>query len=161
MNYEPRKRLNSSHAQMSDSISSIMKRSFVCLREFDTIEDAVDILIRSKQSGAPVIDENRVVIGYLSEKECLKLVTGLRYHNGFPGYVSDHMNDEFKTMNVETNIFTAVTTFINYRYHAYPVVDNEGKIVGLLTRQLLLENVSNIKQTSWFDSDFQTVKRVT
>ena len=66
MNYEPRKRLNSSHAQMSDSISSIMKRSFVCLREFDTIEDAVDILIRSKQSGAPVIDEHRVVIGYLS-----------------------------------------------------------------------------------------------
>jgi len=45
------------------------------------IMDVIDIILSKRISGAPVLDENRKLIGMISEKDCLRIIIDRAYHN--------------------------------------------------------------------------------
>ena len=131
------------------TVDEIMVRSFTFFRESDSIESAVAKIVKEDLTGAPVLDENRRPVGFLSQKDCLKFATQLRYLNEEPGQVRDYMSHDHCCLTTRTKVFDAIQSFINKWFHTYPVVDEDGKVVGLLSRNQILRLVNKTTNTSW------------
>ena len=59
----------------------MMVRNLITLSpKMDALE-ALDVLLRQRISGAPVVDEDGHFAGVFSEKSCMKFVVGMAYEN--------------------------------------------------------------------------------
>ena len=153
MNYRPRRMLKKESNQLKAKVGEVMSTRFVSVEPKESIDVAIEQIIKSHQTGAPVLNEHKNPIGFLSQKDCLKLATQLRYFNGFPGIVEDYMTKDVSFLTESTSLFDAIQAFIKNWYHAYPVVNEKEQVVGLLTRKKVLEYVNAINQTHWFTSN--------
>jgi predicted transcriptional regulator len=110
---------------------------------------AIHQLIEFKISGAPVIDRLGNLIGFLSEKDCMKVALNSAYQGGAVGQVADFMHSGCQTIDVETSIIEAAEIFLNTTYKSLPVI-KENRLVGSMTRQNILralETTANIEST--------------
>lgn len=105
------------------------------LKNTTTIYEAMDFLIKKRISGAPIVDGNNKLVGILSEKDCLRLMSKGVEHR-LPAKqesVVNFMTKEVATISPGTDIFFAAGIFLNNFYRRLPVV-NDGKILGLVSR---------------------------
>lgn len=103
----------------------------------------VDQLLAAKATGAPVIDADKRVIGFISEQDCIKEILQGAFYCEEPPVVSTVMSTEVLSFAPDASIVEVAQIMINKRPKNYPVV-SDGKLVGLITRQdvlaALLEN---------------------
>ena len=121
---------------------------------------AIELLLKQRISGAPVVDDDGNLVGILSEKDCLRLVTAGAIHQVPEGTVSMYMSGEVNTIEPHVEIFAAAEVFLKHSYRRLPVVA-DGKMVGLISRRDVLEGSRRIWQTSpverpWTDSKYLT-----
>ena len=64
-------------------ISEIMDKTFVTLKADQDVYKAIDILLNKAITSAVVVDDYDRIVGILSEKDCLNLLTKGAYHNIF------------------------------------------------------------------------------
>ncbi|MFK8066994.1 MAG: CBS domain-containing protein [Gammaproteobacteria bacterium] len=98
---------------------------------------AIHILIEQRISGAPVIDDHGNLIGFLSEKDCMKVALNAGYHGESGGRVSEFMANEIKTIDVETPIIELAEFFLKSPFRRYPVVE-DNRLVGAISRRDVL-----------------------
>ena len=115
------------------------------------IRKVIDVIISNKISGAPVVDQNKQLVGIISEKDCLRVIVEDIYHNLPPnkGMVSNYMSRKVVTVNEDTYVTEAANLFLNSNFRRYPVVSN-NKMVGLVSRRDILRASKRIKKTSWY-----------
>ncbi|GAA5316796.1 MAG: CBS domain-containing protein [Candidatus Pelagadaptatus aseana] len=102
------------------------------------IKDVVETLLRDKIIGAPVVDENNQLIGYVSEQDCVKDLLNDAFYCEEPGNVADVMKTEVATVTPDTSIVEIAQSILEKKHKNYPVVEN-GKLVGLISRSLILK----------------------
>ncbi|MGB4971708.1 MAG: CBS domain-containing protein [Cyclobacteriaceae bacterium] len=115
-----------------------------------TIQDAIDIIIDKRISGAPVLDSTGKLVGMLSEKDCLKIIVDQAYHN-LPiesKKVSDYMTADVKTVPPDSDVVSAANQFLHSPIRRMPVVDN-GVLKGQISRRDILRAAKNFKATTW------------
>ncbi len=105
--------------------------------EMDAL-DAIHQLIRHELSGAPVIDHLGKVVGFLSEKDCMKVALNASYHRERGGRVSEFMTRTVHTLEAEATLTEAAELFLSMPYRCFPVV-NESKLIGQLSRRDILK----------------------
>lgn len=96
--------------------------------------DAIDRLLEHRLSGAPVVDGSGCLVGYLSEKDCLKVALNATYYEQPGGPVSQFMTRQVKTLDADSSLADAVELFVAEPYRSYPVIDGP-RLVGQLTRR--------------------------
>jgi CBS domain-containing protein len=114
------------------------------------IQDVIAKIIETKISGAPVVDDNRHMVGIISEKDCLRVIVDQAYHN-LPAEtrkVSDYMTAKVKTLSSKTNVVEAAIEFLNSTVRRFPILDN-GTLIGQVSRRDILRAAQNIKATTW------------
>ncbi len=112
------------------------------LREDQDILAATDFLIEAHVTGAPVVDADNRVVGILTEKDCLKLLTmGTSEADEPVGTVGDYMQRNVVTITPNMNIYYAAGLFLHHNFRRLPVVEN-GHLVGAITRFDILKAVS-------------------
>jgi predicted transcriptional regulator len=150
VNYTPK--LVKVESDLNNSISThvlkITNASYKTLTADMNVAEAIDIITKNKLTGAPVVNSSGHLEGYLSAKDCLKFNLDMKYYNESPGLVKNYMSKKLITLNQNDSILHIVELFINNHYQAYPVMDN-GRYVGMVTRQTILETVNKLKQTTW------------
>ena len=99
---------------------------------------AIHQLIEFKLSGAPVVDKRDNLVGFLSEKDCMKVALNSAYQGEAAGQVADFMYPECKTVDIESCITDVAQIFLDTAYKCLPVV-KENRIVGSITRQNILK----------------------
>ena len=114
-------------------VKDYMARHLVTLQPDDEIVRAILSLIEHKVSGVPVVDKNGMLVGILTEKDCLKVVVSSSYYSEYSGLVADFMSTEVEVMDAQDSIVAAAERFLKKRYHRYPVMDN-NRLVGLISR---------------------------
>ncbi|HCM76735.1 MAG TPA: inosine-5-monophosphate dehydrogenase [Cytophagales bacterium] len=115
-----------------------------------SIQEAIDIIIDKRISGAPVLDSTGKLVGMLSEKDCLKIIVDQAYHN-LPiesRKVSDYMTAEVKTVPPDSDVVSAANQFLHSPIRRMPVVDN-GVLKGQISRRDILRAAKNFKATTW------------
>lgn len=123
-----------------NDVDKYMTKQVPCLKpEMDLIL-AAKLLLREDTNGLPVIDSNGELVGFLSEKDCLKHAYESKYNALPPQQVKDFMSTKLQTLNSGSDIYTAIDLFINQNFQCYPVV-KRGKYLGILYRSNALKAV--------------------
>src|ERR1043165_9882898 len=97
------------------------------------ILEAVDFLLNDHVTGAPVLDPQGNVIGILTEKDCLRLLSTGMEADKPRGTVKDYMTTEVASVPSHMNVYFLAGMFLKANYRRLPVIDN-GKLVGAITR---------------------------
>ncbi|MDN5202953.1 CBS domain-containing protein [Fulvivirgaceae bacterium BMA10] len=151
MNFTPRKAERNEPTVMTfPSVQKYMARDEVTLSPELTIDEAIDIFLDKKVTGAPVLDDERRIIGMLTEKDCLKLIIDAAYSN-MPYQdrtVKMYMSPVVKTVSIESDILDVANEFLTTNFRKFPVV-NDGKLVGQVSRRDILKAIREIKKTTW------------
>jgi len=71
--------------------------------EMDVL-DALHELVKHRIAGAPVVDDHGVLIGMLSELDCLKIALNAGYYGDSGGPVSEYMTPDVETIDAEMSI---------------------------------------------------------
>lgn len=122
----------------SIKVADYLNHRPVTFKQDMRVESAVEKLLQSGQSGGPVIDEARQVIGFLSEQDCLKKMLEATYQNESHSVVSDVMTKEPLCVKREDSIVQMADLMICNKPKVYPVVDDEGRLLGVISRANVL-----------------------
>ncbi|UXI00281.1 CBS domain-containing protein [Photobacterium sp. TY1-4] len=107
-----------------------------------SLSQALDKLLVSKQIGGPVVDEQRKVVGFISEQDMIHKLLKVGYHCQDTHNVQDCMRSEVLTVTPEDSIIELAEVMTGQKPKIYPVVDN-GRLVGIITRRDVLTAISN------------------
>lgn len=114
-----------------------------------SINEAVAIMLDEKVIGVPVIDDNKKLIGYLSEQDCVKDMLNKAFHSEEPDTVASAMQTEVMSVAPDTTIVEIAQTIMTNRPKNYPVVDN-GKLVGIISRSDVLRALMEHEGDGYF-----------
>jgi CBS domain-containing protein len=114
-----------------------------------SIKEAVTMMLKEGVIGAPVIDEKRQLIGYLSEQDCVKDMLNDAFYSEEPGPVSSVMQTEVVSVTPETSIVEIAQIIMTNRPKNYPVV-TDGKLVGLISRSDVLRALLEHEEHGYF-----------
>jgi CBS-domain-containing membrane protein len=114
----------------------------------DTPFKAVAVLLASWNiSGAPVVDDDGQVLGVVSQGDLLEheaphglLKPGSRQAKRKAGaaFVADLMTGPAVTVRTDDDVAVAAKLLEQHHFHRLPVVDDAGKLVGVVSRSDLL-----------------------
>ena len=125
--------------------ANIMACSEATLSPDLNIYRASQQLLKSKLTGAPVVDDNGVLLGMLTERDCLKVVVGGAM-DGLPGgNVSDYMSAPAESIRPTARLYDIVHLFLTRAYRKLPVVDDEGRVIGQVSRRDTLKVLESIR----------------
>ncbi|MBO1254937.1 CBS domain-containing protein [Alteromonas sp. 5E99-2] len=114
-----------------------------------TVAEAVDLLLSRKQTGGPVVDYNNKVVGFLSEQDCIKHMIDSSYYREQICRVEDIMVRPVVSVKAYNSVLELAQTMIREKPKVYPVVDDDGYLVGAIDRSAVLAALNK-----HFDSGF-------
>ncbi|MFY9174287.1 MAG: CBS domain-containing protein [Peptococcia bacterium] len=153
---------------MISSAGEMMTTKVISVGPDDNIEKAVKILAEHNISGLPVVDENNKVVGIISSSDIVKFsgklhVVPLIASSGWVSPYTDvsAMNSyskghELLTSRKVRDIMTKKVTTVQEsasgeevariiskkKINRLPVTDNNGKLVGIITRSDLIDSLA-------------------
>lgn len=123
----------------SVKIKDHMNHRPVFFKGTETVVVAVERLLQSNSSGGAVVDDNKKVIGFLSEQDCLKAMLSSTYHSGEASQcVAELMNTEVLLVKPYDSVLAIAEDMLGSRPRVYPVVDDDGHLVGSVNRTDIL-----------------------
>lgn len=132
--------------QAAEKVSDVMARHPSSVRVGTDLTDAVDMLLKLKTTGLPVIDANDRVVGFLSEQDCLRSLIVSSYHcEGSPA-VEDVMHAEVLSVHPDQALVDVAELMVKHKPKIYPVVDQDNRLVGVLTRGQVLGVLKNSRR---------------
>ena len=112
-----------------DSLTAadIMARSEATLSPDSDSYEALARLLKSRLTGAPVVDDDGTLLGMLTERDCLKVLVGGAL-DGLPsGKVSDYMTTPAQSITPAATLFDIAHIFLTRSFRKLPVVDRDGR----------------------------------
>lgn len=98
---------------------------------------AIQLLLQYKISGAPVVDNDRTLLGVFSERCSMSVLLESAYNQMPTTEVFAFMDTDVRTISEETDLLSIAQIFQNTHYRRLPVLRN-GKLVGQISRRDLL-----------------------
>ncbi|WIA10512.1 hypothetical protein OEZ85_010701 [Tetradesmus obliquus] len=95
----------------------------------ERLEDLIPKL--NKASGLPVVDVNNRVIGVISRKDIIRV---RRAEGSLRDLVEEHMTSPAVTVGPKVSVRNAAKIMLKQKIRRLPVVDGNGKALGLLSR---------------------------
>ena len=127
----------------------IMARSEMTLSPETNIYSAMKSLLKHRLLGAAVVDAEGRLVGMLTEKDCLKILAGEAF-DGLPeGRVQDYMTRDVETVSPTASLYDIVQRFLGKAYRKLPVVDDQGRVIGQLSRRDALRAIESIRDNSY------------
>ncbi len=103
-----------------------------------TVAEAVERLLQSEQTGGPVIDSQGKIVGFLSEQDCLQRMVESSYYREQVCRVGDVMSQNVLTVKPYSSVLELAQTMVTSKPKVYPVVDDDGVLIGCITRSKVL-----------------------
>ena len=150
MNFKPK--FEDQKTKEYDTVEKYMVhvKDLITFQPNQSIVEVIDTILEKRISGAPVLDENRKLVGMISEKDCLRLIIDRAYHN-MPNQTSTverYMTTAIRTVPPNLDIVTAANEFLIAPVRRFPVVD-DGILLGQVSRRDILRAAREIQSTNW------------
>ncbi len=131
-------------------IADIMTKNVIVVQPTDTMEIVQDIFRKHNIHHIPVVEEGKAV-GILSYSDYLKLLHGFTLFKTHKSHeyndailrsllVKEVMTKPIATIRPDDTVELAAGFFRENLFHALPVVDEEGLLVGIVTTYDLLHH---------------------
>ena len=117
----------------------------VTLKDDATVADAKNLMAQHRIGGIPIVNDNFELVGILTNRD-------LRFETASDRPVSERMTTEnLVTAPIGTNLEQAKQILQGHKIEKLPVVDDQGKLVGLITYKdiLKVQNYPNACKDSY------------
>jgi len=119
-------------------VEEFMTKDVIFVKLDRTVAQVKEILRLKRISGVPVIDNENHVVGVISIEDIIKCL-----ENGtLNDKVSNQMSKNVICLTTTMTLQDAIKHFDRYRYGRFPVVDEQGKLVGIVTKNDILAAVA-------------------
>lgn len=99
----------------------------VTIKKGSTVENALDLMAEYKIGGIPVVDDNNTLVGIVTNRD-------LRFERNKDKLIDEVMTKEnLVTTQQNTDMETASQILQEHKIEKLPVVDKNGKLIGLIT----------------------------
>jgi CBS domain-containing protein len=115
-------------AAVNESVRSIMTQQITTLAHDSRISDAVDIIVRKKIGGLPIIDDDGVLNGIVTERDVLRVLGAERSTLT----VENVMSSSLRVTNPDCTIANVAQDMTQYRFRRLPVVSDDV-LYGIVT----------------------------
>ena len=90
--------------------------------------------LKTKQIGGPVVDQGHRLVGFLSESDILSKLLESTYYNQQTFTVDDLMRKDVLAVKPYDSIIELGQKMLQNKPKVYPVVDDEGSLLGTISR---------------------------
>jgi CBS domain-containing protein len=118
-------------------VADVMTRKTVTLSPHHGFAEAVSLMADRHFRHIVVVDTGGKIVGVISDRDILRTLA--RTTNWQTKDVSQIMTREPITVKRETPLVVAVAKIVSKRINCLPVLDDEGKVCGILTSTDLLK----------------------
>lgn len=140
-------------------VKQIMSKEVVYVDCADTVQEALNLMVENRVAALPVVDGNRRCVGMLSTSDMVDvardvnedilhldeltsltggwLVERLRQDLG-ESSIEELMTIGVETITPEVTIEQAARDMLRHHVHRLPVVDQEGRLVGIVSTMDIL-----------------------
>ena len=142
---------------MSKTVAEVMTTDLITVSPETSLQDAIQILAEKEISGLPVVDQQGQLVGVISETDLTWQATGVdtppyvmlldsiiylqnpakhnqEVHKALGQTVGDAMSDRPITVKSSQLVREAVRIMHEQKVRRLPVVDDQGKLVGMITQ---------------------------
>jgi len=109
------------------------------------IMDAIRLIIEHKISGLSVVDEDKNLIGVISEVDCLRAILDGSYYGEVGGSVSDYMTENVQSVSMDMTIIDIAKLILDNNRRRMPVVEN-GKLVSQFSIRSILNAILTMEE---------------
>lgn len=164
-------------------VREVMTQDVVTIGPEASLKDVAEILAERRISGLPVVDEERKVVGVVSEADILVKEQGPEpQHDGLIGWLlkggradedklaartaGEAMTSPPITIGAERQVSEAARLMVEHGIKRLPVVDSDGRLAGIVTRADLVKAFARpdteiereiregvVRQTLWIEDD--------
>lgn len=138
-------------------VGQVMTTQLVTLSPNDTMDKAQDIFRKRNIHHIPIVQNNKV-LGIISKTDYLKILHGFTlfktqkselYNNAILRSLltSEVMTKQVATLHPDDTVEVAAGFFKENLFHALPIVDEEGDLVGIITTYDLINLAFDIPST--------------
>ena len=125
----------------SIKVADYLNHRPVTFKQDMRVESAVEKLLQSGQSGGPVIDEQRKVVGFLSEQDCIAQMIASSYYREQICRVGEIMKTPVITIKPYMSVIELAQLLLKDKPRVYPVVDDDGVLLGCINRTQVLRAI--------------------
>ena len=115
-------------AAVNESVRTIMTQQITTLAHDSRISDAVDIIVKKKIGGLPIIDDEGVLNGIVTERDVLRVLGAERSTLT----VEDVMSSSLRVTSPDCTIGNVAHDMTHYRFRRLPVVSDDV-LYGMIT----------------------------
>jgi CBS domain-containing protein len=116
---------------------NIMTADVISVKKDTPIDDAVDLLVENNVTGLPVVDDDMNLVGVISEKDMLSL---LSEPESSAGKVEDYMTKDVVSFEQDEDMIAICECLVNNNFRRVPIVDN-GRLVGIVSRRDIIKYI--------------------
>ncbi len=125
-------------------IEQVMTKEVITCSQDRSMRGLKDLLRTKRISGAPVVQDGELV-GMIS---LVNLIRALE-EGELDATVGETMTTRVETLRADATVVSAVKAFARFRYGRFPVVDAEGKLVGILTQGDIARGLLRQMEVQW------------
>jgi CBS domain-containing protein len=123
-----------------------MTKNVLSFSPEDDLFEAIDLLLENHFAAAPVIDEDHCLLGMLTEKDCLRVLSNVAYEDDLlGGSVRDFQSAIRALCEPGMDIFRVADLFLSTNFPLLPVVE-DGRLCGVVSRRDLLRGVGAFRK---------------
>ena len=126
------------------TVKNYMSANLVTFMPDMDVLRAIHLLLENGITGAPVTDNLGNVIGFLSERDCLKVALDACYHEERGGRVQEYMTPDAITVDADQSILEVARLFSNMGFKTLPVMD-DNRLVGSISRSEVMKAFQSIR----------------
>lgn len=116
---------------MNEPISTIMTKDVLSLKPDNSIKDAETVFKQKKIHHLPVTTADGKLVGIMSSQDFFKIGNPESEYDKIP--VSEVMTKNIARLEAHEKIGAAAQVFLENLFHGLPIVDEEDKLVGIIT----------------------------
>ncbi|WP_028767166.1 CBS domain-containing protein [Shewanella fidelis] len=129
----------------SINVQEHMDRQPVLLTPTMSLATAVEKLLDNKKLGAPVVETDGQLVGFLSQQDCLAVMLKSSYHCDLTAIVKDCMRTDVLSVTPDASVLHLAEQMLGAKPKVYPVVQ-DGKVVGTINRTNVLAAINTYMQ---------------
>lgn len=114
------------------AVADLMTRDVVTLDEGDNLALGDDLLKRHHIRHLPVVKEGRLV-GLVTHRDLIRALARQAGSRATPIWAKDVMSRGVETVTPRTSVREVVEKLLDRKFGCVPVVDEGGKLVGIVT----------------------------
>jgi CBS domain-containing protein len=120
----------------------LMTTSLITLSPEMDVLQAIQVLLKRRISGAPVVSSNGEFQGIFSESSCMRVVVNAAYDDLPDAGLSSFIDRNPPTIEPTTDLLSICQTFLDQATRRLPVLD-AGHLVGMVSRRDVMRKISD------------------